>query len=70
MAKKITFITFWRELNTSEKNKVRFLIAEETCCSISTVDKYGTGARKPKPVCQERITSLIAREYKRQIVWL
>lgn len=69
MAKKTSFITFWQELSTSEKNKVRLLIADETCCSISTVDKYGTGARKPNAMRQERIAAAIKREYNRQIAW-
>ncbi|MBO5693702.1 MAG: hypothetical protein J6R74_07195 [Tidjanibacter sp.] len=69
MAKKISFITFWKGLTTLEKNEVRLLIANETCCSISTVDKYGTGARKPNAMRQERIATAIKREYNRQIAW-
>ncbi len=54
---------FWKSLDTAGKDRFRTLVSKDTDCSLSTVDKYGTGAVNPSAKKKIRIQRIGSRHF-------
>ncbi len=59
----MTLKAFWKSLDTMGKDRFRLAVVNATDVSPNTVDKYGTGNRRPSAKKKAKISAVAQNEF-------
>lgn len=65
----VKFTEFWKGLDVMQRNQLRIMICQKAECSPATVDKYGTGYRRPSPYKKVKICNLVRKHFNTTITF-
>lgn len=54
-----TFVEFWKSLTITERDELSIALKKKCNISLTTVPRWGIGARTPKPQSQEIIVKYL-----------